>query len=332
MPAPADLVHETSTTTGTGNFTVAETSGKRRFSSPFGTGGTTNVFDYFISHRTAVEWEIGTGHMSDANTLVRDTVVSSSNSNSAVSFSAGTKDITNDIPASKQMAYTSSATTPSLPQAGHLWYDTDLGLLFVYINDGSSSQWVEIGGGIGGSSDSHGLVKIASGTASGASTQDIVLTSATSYRAIKFFITNLSVSVDGAGVFLRTSSNGGSSYDSGASDYQWTYTGREEAALSQGDDADSEIQLCGVGTTAATSGVGSAAGETFNAEVTLFDQTAAVRTQVQFSCTYWDASGTASLAFISGGGSRLSSADVDAIQFLPSSGTFSFSYAVYGMV
>lgn len=152
MPAPADLVHETSTTTGTGNFTVAETSGKRRFSSPFGTGGTTNVFDYFISHRTAVEWEIGTGHMSDANTLVRDTVISSSNSNSAVSFSAGTKDITNDIPASKQMAYTSSATAPSLPQAGHLWYDTDLGLLFVYINDGSSSQWVEIGGGIGGSS------------------------------------------------------------------------------------------------------------------------------------------------------------------------------------
>ena len=74
MPVPANLVHETTTGTGTGNLTIAQTFGKQRFSTAFGTGGTTNVFDYFIAHRSANEWEYGTGHMSDATTLVRESV------------------------------------------------------------------------------------------------------------------------------------------------------------------------------------------------------------------------------------------------------------------
>ena len=34
-------------------------------------------------------------------------------------------------------------TAPNSPQAGNLWWDSDLGKLFVYYDDGSSSQWVE---------------------------------------------------------------------------------------------------------------------------------------------------------------------------------------------
>jgi hypothetical protein len=94
----ANLVHQTATTTGTGNFTLAAVSGKQSFNTAFGNGVTTNVFYYFISHRAATEWEIGTGHMSDATTLVRDTVILSTNANAAVNFAAGTKDVTNDIP------------------------------------------------------------------------------------------------------------------------------------------------------------------------------------------------------------------------------------------
>jgi hypothetical protein len=112
MPAQADLVHETSVTTGTGNFTTVAVNGKQRFSDAgaFGTGATTNVFDYYISNRdVAGEWEHGTGHMSAAGTLVRDTVIAGSNGTSAVNFSAGTKDITNDVPASQQIrAYVTS--------------------------------------------------------------------------------------------------------------------------------------------------------------------------------------------------------------------------------
>ena len=103
MPAVGNLIHETSTTTGTGNQTVVTVNGKRTFNTQFSTGGGPNVFDYFISHQTAAEWERGTGTMLDATTLVRDTVIQSSNADAAVSFSAGTKDVTNDVPAASQV-------------------------------------------------------------------------------------------------------------------------------------------------------------------------------------------------------------------------------------
>lgn len=102
MPAPSDLVHETSSTTGTGNFTLSNANGKRSFNTAFGTGGT-DTFDYYISNRDTTEWERGTGHLSAASTLVRDTVKASSNSDAAVNFSAGTKDVTNDVPAARQV-------------------------------------------------------------------------------------------------------------------------------------------------------------------------------------------------------------------------------------
>ncbi len=98
MAAIDNLVHETSASTGTGNFTLSNVDGRQSFNAAHGT----DVFYYFISHRTAGEWEAGTGHLSAANTLVRDTVLASSNSGSAVNFTAGTKDITNDLPASNQ--------------------------------------------------------------------------------------------------------------------------------------------------------------------------------------------------------------------------------------
>ncbi len=109
MPAPSDLIHQTATTTGTGNFTLVAVNGKRSFNTGFGTGGT-DLFDYYISSRDAAEWERGTGSMSDATTLVRDTVIASSNANAAVNFAAGTKDVTNDIPAAKQVTTDTTQT------------------------------------------------------------------------------------------------------------------------------------------------------------------------------------------------------------------------------
>src|SRR5690554_4306363 len=113
MPAPANLVHEQSTSTGTGNFTLSAVNGRQRFSTAFGTGSTPDVFDYFISSQAAAEWERGTGHMSDSDTLVRDTVLESSNANNPVNFSAGTKDVTNDVPAGSQVYQGSALGTPS---------------------------------------------------------------------------------------------------------------------------------------------------------------------------------------------------------------------------
>lgn len=41
-------------------------------------------------------------------------------------------------------AYTASSTAPSSPGAGDFWYDLSLGVLSIYVNDGSSSQWVMV--------------------------------------------------------------------------------------------------------------------------------------------------------------------------------------------
>jgi len=41
--------------------------------------------------------------------------------------------------------YTASSSAPSSPAVGDHWYDTDDAALLVYINDGSTSQWVEAG-------------------------------------------------------------------------------------------------------------------------------------------------------------------------------------------
>jgi len=103
MTAIDNLVHETTTTTGTGNMTLVATGeGKQSFNSAFGVAATLNVFYYYISSRDAAEYEYGTGHLGAATVLVRDTVLGGTNGTSKVNFSAGTKDVWNDLPAENQ--------------------------------------------------------------------------------------------------------------------------------------------------------------------------------------------------------------------------------------
>ena len=99
MPKISNLVKETTTTTGTGNLTTSSANGYSSFNTAFGNGSETNRFYYYIIDETNGAWEYGTGHMSAATTLVRDTVIGSTNSNALVSFGAGTKTITCDQPA-----------------------------------------------------------------------------------------------------------------------------------------------------------------------------------------------------------------------------------------
>ena len=41
------------------------------------------------------------------------------------------------------LATTSSSSAPSSPSEGDRWYYTTDGVLLTYVNDGSSSQWVQ---------------------------------------------------------------------------------------------------------------------------------------------------------------------------------------------
>ena len=93
-----DRVQETSTTTGTGTLNLdGAVTYKQGFVAGIGTG---KICFYAIVHRTASEWEIGYGTITDASpdTLSRTTIISSSNGGSAVNFSAGTKDVFATIP------------------------------------------------------------------------------------------------------------------------------------------------------------------------------------------------------------------------------------------
>lgn len=86
-----DRVLETSTTTGTGNITLAgAVTGYWAFSTAFALG---DSFYYCIEGQTPGEWEVGVGHLSASNTLVRDEVRDSSNANALVGFSAGAKNV-----------------------------------------------------------------------------------------------------------------------------------------------------------------------------------------------------------------------------------------------
>ena len=105
-----DRVKETTTTTGTGDITFAgAVSGFETFAAGIGNSNTTY---YAISHRSANEFEVGLGTLAaDSSTIARTTVISSSNSDSAVDFSAGTKDIFCTLPASKAVLKDASNNT-----------------------------------------------------------------------------------------------------------------------------------------------------------------------------------------------------------------------------
>ena len=95
-----DRVKETTTTTGTGAITLAgAVGGFETFSA--GIGGSNTTY-YAIKHQTANEFEVGFGTLNGgASTLTRTYIINSSNSDAAVDFTAGTKDIFCTMPAAK---------------------------------------------------------------------------------------------------------------------------------------------------------------------------------------------------------------------------------------
>ena len=100
-----DRVKETTTTTGTGDITLAgAVEGFQSFSSALSDADTTY---YAISHRDVDEWEVGLGTYS-SGVLTRTTVLESSNSDTAVSFASGTKDIFITLPAEKAVVLDAS--------------------------------------------------------------------------------------------------------------------------------------------------------------------------------------------------------------------------------
>jgi hypothetical protein len=95
----ADRVKETTTTAGTGAVTLL---GASTGYQSFAVIGNANTTYYTIAGQTGNEWEVGIGtYNSSGTTLTRTTVLSNSSATqpSALSFSAGTKDVFVSYPA-----------------------------------------------------------------------------------------------------------------------------------------------------------------------------------------------------------------------------------------
>ena len=98
----ADRVRETTTTTGTGTITLAgAVTNFETFTANLSNSDTTY---YSIVDNTNGDFEVGLGTFTaSGTTLARTTIIASSNSNSAVNFGSGTKDVFITIPASKMI-------------------------------------------------------------------------------------------------------------------------------------------------------------------------------------------------------------------------------------
>lgn len=114
-----DRVKETTTTTGTGDITFAgATTGFETFAAGIGNSNTTY---YCITLPGSAEFEVGLGTLSaDSSTMARTTIISSSNSDSAVNFSAGTKDVFCTLPASKAIIKDANGALASTTMSGAL--------------------------------------------------------------------------------------------------------------------------------------------------------------------------------------------------------------------
>ena len=113
-----DRVKENSTTSGTGNITlagVASGQGNVTFNSAIGTGNTTY---YCIFEQGTNTFEIGLGTLSGSTTLERTTVINNSSGNtSKISFS-GTLDVFVTMPAAKTVYLDASGTPVGAASAG----------------------------------------------------------------------------------------------------------------------------------------------------------------------------------------------------------------------
>ena len=112
-----DRVKETSTTTGTGVFSIGNAvTGFETFAQGIGNNNTTY---YCIFNQGTSEFEVGLGTLdSTSANLTRTTVISSSNGDAAVNFTSGTKDVFCTLPASKSVYLDATGTPVGAASAG----------------------------------------------------------------------------------------------------------------------------------------------------------------------------------------------------------------------
>jgi len=191
----------------------------------------------------------------------------------------------------------------------------------VLTSDGTDISWAAAGGGGGGTAF------ISSTDISNAATFAFTGFDASKYDVYKLFFSNLTPVNDSTNFQMVSSSNGGSSYDTGSGDYSFSNLSSRMSSVSGAG------SLAGSAYMPITGSMGTASGEEGGAsiEITIFGPHLAQYTHFQTRAAY--VTNASQPAQQSGGHNRVSAADVDAVRFAFNSGNIaSGTFTAYGMV
>lgn len=167
-------------------------------------------------------------------------------------------------------------------------------------------------------------VKISSQTASSSSSIDFTSLS-TTYRSFRIELSHVVPVTDTADLWMRTSTDNGSTYDSGASAYYWSRMSVSGGGTTSGagSTGDSKISLA--------TNLGTSTRETLNGHVTVHDPQNTPGVHVTWDVNLFSA--TPTFFHTTGGAFRDATADVDAIRFIMSSGNISSgTFTLYGLL
>ena len=187
---------------------------------------------------------------------------------------------------------------------------------------GTDGQFLRSGGSAANLSWSGPpLFKLSSIVASNAATVDF--TGLSGFAGYLIAVSHLVPQTDNTTLYMRMSTDNGTNYAAGASDYKWAWTlGGSAAATESTDDADSEIQLM--------DNVGNSTNETVNLAIHLSDLANASNPKA-IHYTYFQNDALARAAAGAGGGMYLSSTAVNAVRLLMSSGNINGRFTLYGL-
>lgn len=169
-------------------------------------------------------------------------------------------------------------------------------------------------------------VFISSATASGSSSITFTGLNAT-YSSYVVDMQGVQPATNEVEFWFRTSTNGGSSYDSAAASYAWDNINTTGAGFDiESNNSDTKIRLVGTG----GEELGTGSNETLSGRLWIFKPSAAEFCKIFYEGMYNDDSPDEST--INSGGCRITAADVDAIQFLMETGNIaSGTFKLYGL-
>jgi len=174
-------------------------------------------------------------------------------------------------------------------------------------------------------STGNDFVKISSQTASASTFIDFTGLSST-YQMYIVEMSDMQPGTNGRILYMRTSTNNGSSYDAGASDYSWNNIGSDLGSVRSGADSiDSKIEILG----RTNDELGADPNETHSQTVWIFNPSSLSYTRLIGIGEYLTTSGNSFLMI--SGGQRKSTTAVNAVRFIMSSGTIdSGVFTLYG--